>query len=167
MGVQGMFWRSFNKAAANAQAEQAYAQRMPSTVHYTITFTDEYGDEHVTSLLSVEYKTVCKDNKCITVPDYTKQPLQEHAEAVNQSLGKLPRGAIENKYVWTVSTTYDDAGAVTTHDLTAFGGTDKDKWRTYPKDFTKAAKVWTSQVPLTLRSTVFACSSKSRTLACK
>merc|ERR1711939_1149281 len=56
--VQGIFWRSFNKAGKDAQAEQVFAKRMPSTVHYTITFTDEYGDEHVTSLLSVEYKYV-------------------------------------------------------------------------------------------------------------
>merc|ERR1711934_397509 len=111
--VQGIFWRSFNKAGANVNAEQIYAKRMPSTVHYTITFTDEYGDEHVTSLLSVEYKSHCLtkagDVSCLTYPDFATQTLMEHAESVNQSLGALPRGAIENKYVWTVGTEYDAA----------------------------------------------------------
>merc|ERR1712151_719391 len=108
--------------------------RMPSTVHYTITFTDEYGDEHVTSLLSVEYKTKCTNTLCLSHPDFVKQTLQEHAESVNQPLGALPRGAIENKYVWTVGTTYGADGKaveVTWPDAT------KAKWQTYPKDATK------------------------------
>merc|ERR1711881_509075 len=104
---------------------------MPSTVHYTITFTDEYGDEHVTSLLSVEYKTHCAAAMCFSHPDFDKQSLQEHAESVNQSLGALPRKAIENKYVWTVGTKYDAAG--TAQDVTLLDGS-KQKWQTYPKD---------------------------------
>merc|ERR1712072_792300 len=108
--VQGIFWRSFNKVSTSAQQDQEYAARMPSNVHYTITYTDEYGDEHVTSLLSVEYKSFCDDSNCYTHPDFTEQSLEEHAESVNQSLGALPRGAIENKYVWTVGTIYDAAG---------------------------------------------------------
>merc|ERR1712187_1063772 len=108
--VQGIFWRSFNKASNTAQKDQVYADRMPSTVHYTITFTDEYGDEHVTSLLSVEYVSECTNTLCTTFPDFATQTLQEHAESVNQSLGALPRGAIENKYVWTVGTEYDNTG---------------------------------------------------------
>jgi len=113
--VQGIFWRSFNKPSTSAAADQEYAARMPSNVHYTITFTDEYGDEHVTSLLSVEYKSECDATDCYTYPDFDTQSLEEHAESVNQSLGALPRGAIENKYVWTVGTTYTDgvADAVT------------------------------------------------------
>merc|ERR1712080_218489 len=105
-----MGWRSFNKPATKAEAEQRFAARMPSTVHYTITFTDEYGDEHVTSLLSVEYKSDCTAAACFAYPDFAKQSLQEHAESVNQSLGALPRSAIENKYVWTVGTEYDATG---------------------------------------------------------
>jgi len=133
--VQGIFWRSFNKATGTAEKEQKYAARMPSTVHYTITFTDEYGDEHVTSLLSVEYKSDCSATACFTYPDFTKQTLMEHAEAVNQSIGALPRGAIENKYVWTVGTEYDASGNAKA------AGTLKDdagaaqKWMTYPKDW--------------------------------
>merc|ERR1711934_671053 len=123
--VQGIFWRSFNKAGATAQAEQVFASRMPSTVHYTITFTDEYGDEHVTSLLSVEYKSHCEskagDVSCLSYPDFDEQSLMEHAEAVNQSLGALPRGAIENKYVWTVGTEYTPTtGASTTLPTSSF-----------------------------------------------
>jgi len=134
--VQGIFWRSFNKAGANVNAEQVYAKRMPSTVHYTITFTDEYGDEHVTSLLSVEYTSTCTAAACYTYPDFTKQTLMEHAESVNQSIGSLPRGAIENKYVWTVGTEYDTANGNAKN-----AGTLKDadgnamKWMTYPKDW--------------------------------
>jgi hypothetical protein len=110
--VQGIFWRSFNSPAGSTseQQNQEYAARMPSNVHYTITFTDEYGDEHVTSLLSVEYKSFCDNDNCYTHPDFTVQSLEEHAESVNQSLGALPRGAIENKYVWTVGTEYDATG---------------------------------------------------------
>jgi len=141
--VQGIFWRSFNKVAAAVDKEQTYAARMPSTVHYTITFTDEYGDEHVTSLLSVEYKSHCvkgsSDAACQTYPDFTKQTLMEHAESVNQSLGALPRGAIENKYVWTVGTEYN-AGGVAQKAGSLKDEDDKDqKWMTYPKDW-KAVK---------------------------
>jgi hypothetical protein len=139
-----MFWRSFNKAVTKAQEEQAYAKRMPSRVHYTITFTDEYGDEHVTSLLSVEYKTDCKADHCYTYPDYTKQALEEHAESVNQSIGKLPRGAIENKYVWTVGTEYAADGKA--KEFTLLDGSTKQKWRTYPKDFASGASVSVDQL---------------------
>merc|ERR1711964_381569 len=113
----------------NANVEQTYAKRMPSTVHYTITFTDEYGDEHVTSLLSVEYKSACTDNDCYTHPDFAAQSLEEHAESVNQSIGALPRGAIENKYVWTVGTDYDAAGVATQPN--GLGG---QTWQVYPQD---------------------------------
>merc|ERR1711981_1525711 len=134
--VQGIFWRSFNKASTKASTDQTYNDRMPSTVHYTITFTDEYGDEHVTSLLSVEYKSSCTDKICITKPDFVKQTLQEHAESVNQSLGALSRGAIENKYVWAVGTDYDAAGkAVKQGTLKLADGKTDKKWMTYPKDW--------------------------------
>jgi len=136
--VQGIFWRAFNKAAANTNAEQKYAERMPSTVHYTITFTDEYGDEHVTSLLSVEYKSQCTTTLCTTYPDFAAQTLQEHAESVNQSLGALPRTAIENKYVWTVGTEYDDKGKAKEHTISTSPSV-KQKYMTYPKDW-KAVK---------------------------
>jgi hypothetical protein len=136
--VQGIFWRSFNKVANSADKEQEYAKRMPSTVHYTITFTDEYGDEHVTSLLSVEYKSHCikgtGDAACLTYPDFVKQTLMEHAESVNQSLGSLPRGAIENKYVWTVGTEYAVGVAQKQGSLKDDAGADQ-KWMTYPKDW--------------------------------
>jgi len=136
--VQGIFWRTFNKASTNENDEATYNDRMPSTVHYTITFTDEYGDEHVTSLLSVEYKSSCTAALCITKPDFVKQTLQEHAESVNQSLGALPRGAIENKYVWAVGTEYTAAGAADKSKLKSLkladGKTDA-KWQTYPKDW--------------------------------
>merc|ERR1712003_477808 len=92
-----------------------------------------------TSLLSVEYSSKCTDGKCVTEPDFTAQTLQEHAEAVNQSLGALPRGAIENKYVWAVGTEYDDDGAATLqgtppNTLKNGDGSDK-KWMIYPKDW--------------------------------
>lgn len=133
--VQGIFWRSFNKASTTAEKDQVYADRMPSTVHYTITFTDEYGDEHVTSLLSVEYKSDCTATACFTYPDFTKQTLEEHAESVNQSLGALPRSAIENKYVWTVGTEYAADGSAKEFTISPAGATAvKQKWMTYPKD---------------------------------
>jgi hypothetical protein len=132
--VQGIFWRSFNKAAANTNVEQKYAERMPSTVHYTITFTDEYGDEHVTSLLSVEYKSECTTTFCTTYPDFVTQSLEEHAESVNQSLGALPRGAIENKYVWAVGTKYDNTGKAKELTISTTPSV-KQKYYTYPKDW--------------------------------
>jgi len=138
--VQGIFWRSFNGAAANANAQQKYADAMPSTVHYTITFKDEYGDEHVTSLLSVEYKSHCTAaNKCFSHPDFTTQTMQEHSEAVNKSLGALPRGAIENKYVWTVGTTYTAAGKAETKTVEnpVTLADETQKYYTYPRDWKK------------------------------
>merc|ERR1711977_605032 len=150
--VQGIFWRSFNGKGATVDKEQEYAARMPSTVHYTITFTDEYGDEHVTSLLSVEYKSHCEtgagDAACQTYPDYTKQTLLEHAESVNQSLGALPRGAIEGKYVWTVGTEYDATGAAKKQgDLKTKAGADQ-KWMTYPKDWKKVTSDTPASTPV-------------------
>merc|ERR1711881_330786 len=128
--VQGIFWRSFNKPSTSDKEDQEYAAQMPSTVHYTITFTDEYGDEHVTSLLSVEYKSECTAANCFTYPDFTEQTLEEHAESVNQSLGALPRGAIENKYVWTVGTKYNPltGAAISQTDLSP-----AQSWYIYPK----------------------------------
>jgi len=134
--VQGIFFRSFNGDGGNTNKEQLYAADKPSKVHYTITFTDEYGDEHVTSLLSVDYKSECASGKCFTYPDFVAQTLQEHAESVNQSLGALPLGAIENKYVWAVGTDYSAAGVaqeVTVNDPQ--DGTVKQKYYTYPRDY--------------------------------
>merc|ERR1711981_828772 len=141
--VQGIFWRTFNKASNTADKDAIYNDRMPSTVHYTITFTDEYGDEHVTSLLSVEYKSDCTGTVCITKPDFKKQTLQEHAESVNQSLGALPRSAIENKYVWTVGTeTKETNGDPTEFTISGSGATaKKQNWMTYPKDWKKVKGV--------------------------
>merc|ERR1712187_924509 len=96
---------------------------------------DEYGDEHVTSLLSVEYVSECTNTLCTTFPDFATQTLQEHAESVNQSIGALPRGAIENKYVWTVGTEYDNTGKAKEHTLSAGPPAVKQKWMTYPKDW--------------------------------
>jgi len=131
--VQGIFWRSFNKkASATSVSDVTYTSRMPSTVHYTITFQDEYGDDHVTSLLSVEYKSECTVGSCFTYPDFTKQTLQEHAEAVNQSLGALPRGAIENKYVWTVGTLYAAGTGAIVKPANIVGAPD---YQIYPKNW--------------------------------
>jgi len=145
--VQGIFWRSFNKATDSAATDLSYSERMPSTVHYTITFTDEYGDEHVTSLLSVEYKSECTSTLCTTAPDFVAQTLQEHAEAVNQSIGALPLGAVENRYVWTVGTTYT-AGAADDHAVDpTFNSAEvsKLKYYVYPRDW---ASVKTPAVPI-------------------
>merc|ERR1711959_218588 len=96
-------------------------------------------------LLSVEYKSHCLtkagDVSCLAYPDFNEQSLMEHAESVNQSLGALPRGAIENKYVWTVGTEYDPATGKAKQ-----AGTLKDdkgavqKWMTYPKDWEAVEK---------------------------
>jgi len=129
--VQGIFWRSFNKPTTTAALDQEFAARMPSNVHYTITFTDEYGDEHVTSLLSVEYKTDCSNTACFSYPDFGEQSLEEHAESVNQSIGSLPRDAIENKYVWTVGTTYSNVGKAEN----AANIVPTQKWQIYPQDW--------------------------------
>merc|ERR1712187_800039 len=67
--------------------------------------------------------------------DFSKQTLQEHAESVNQSLGALPRSAIENKYVWTVGTEYAADGSAKEFTISPAGATAvKQKWMTYPKD---------------------------------
>jgi len=147
--VQGIFWRTFNKASSKANTDQTYNERMPSTVHYTITFTDEYGDEHVTSLLSVEYSSSCTAAACLTKPDFVKQTLEEHAESVNQSLGALPLGAIENKYVWAVGTDYDAAGkAKQAGTLTRGTPAAPQKWMTYPKDWKAVIKSDPESVPV-------------------
>merc|ERR1711907_501306 len=69
-------------------------------------------------------------------PDFDKQTLMEHAESVNQSLGALPLGAIENKYVWTVGTEYDAASGASkpAANLKDDAG-NAVNWMTYPKDW--------------------------------
>merc|ERR1712054_603396 len=59
----------------------------------------------------------------------------EHAESVNQSLGALPRNAIENKYVWTVGTEYDASGNAKNAGTLKDGDGNAQKWMTYPKDW--------------------------------
>ena len=71
--------------------------------------------------------------------------MQEHEEPVNQSLGALPRGAIENKYTWAVgitSITYHADGKAIEHTATdpEDGPGVKQKYRTYPRDYTEVVK---------------------------
>merc|ERR1712113_23567 len=87
-----------------------------------------------TSLLSVEYKSECTATLCTTYPDFVTQSLEEHAESVNQSLGALPRGAIENKYVWAVGTKYDNTGKAKELTISTTPSV-KQKYYTYPKDW--------------------------------
>merc|ERR1712036_89263 len=77
----------------------------------------------------------CAGTACYSFPDFTKQTLQEHAESVNQSLGALPRGAIENKYVWTVGTEYNAGGVAQKAGSLKDEKNADQKWMTYPKDW--------------------------------
>lgn len=117
--VQGILWQSFYGVPdSTSEADQvAWLKDKPAaSVYYTYTYEDEFGDPFTTSLLSVDYKSSCQDDGggnvgCLSSPDFSTQSLQEHAEAVNNSLQALSLGAIENSYVWTVGADYTSAFA--------------------------------------------------------
>lgn len=103
--VQGIYWNSyFNDTIADSDVAIDFLQDKPEKVYYTITFTDEFDDEWVTQLLTIDYVSSCDTtgNTCVSYPMAAPEKLETYAEAINNSLAALPNEAVNNHYVWTV-----------------------------------------------------------------
>lgn len=102
--VQGLYWNSYYETSVQDDAAAiAFLQDKPDIVYYTLTFTDEFDDEWVTQLLTVDYDSSCDtatEEECVSHPDATIGGIEGYAEAVNSSLIALPNGAINAQYVW-------------------------------------------------------------------
>jgi len=124
--VQGIYWNSYyGTTIADSDDAIAFLQDKPEKVYYTITFTDQFDDEWVTQLLTVDYVSSCDtvtDNDCISYPVAAPENLESYAEAINNSLAALPNEAVNNHYVWTVGQVLD------------FANGDVDTTSYYPED---------------------------------
>jgi len=80
--IQGIYWGNMDSTV-----------NVGSSVYYTVTFTDEFGDEWTTSLLSVEYASGSVD--------FSSHTLESQVEALNTSLLALPSNV--GTYVWGVN----------------------------------------------------------------
>jgi len=83
--IQGIYWSEMDSSA-----------QIGEDVYYTVTYTDEFGDEWTSSLLSIGYTDGAVDT---SVVGYS---IEEQVEALNTSLLALPAGI--NTYVWGVQT---------------------------------------------------------------
>ena len=106
--IQAIYWNSYETDVADIDEAITFLSDKPSKVYYTLTFTDEFDDEWVTQLLTVDYTTDCTNaGECISAPDSTLVDIEANSEAVNNSLAALPNGAINNHYVWTTGQVLD------------------------------------------------------------
>lgn len=103
--IQGIYWNSYYADSIDsADLAIGFLQDKPEKVYYTLTFVDEFDDEWVTQLLTVDYVSNCDtvtDEDCISYPLADIDAIEGYAEAVNNSLAALPNEAINNQYVWT------------------------------------------------------------------
>jgi len=115
--IQGIYWNSyFLGTATDIDTSVEFLKDKPSKVYYTLTFTDEFDDEWVTQLLTVDYTSTCAvAGDCISYPQATPAKLETYAEAINNSLAALPNEAVNNHYVWTVGQVLDAIGDVDTN----------------------------------------------------
>jgi hypothetical protein len=119
---------SLQKIAWGSLAYNQDFQKMPGAfntivsgpVHWTVTVTDDYGDEWTTNTLTVDYHTDCSP-RASTQACYSKpifNPADSHtdgedhpesfdwyatatiADSLNNSLHALPNGAVDSPYVW-------------------------------------------------------------------
>jgi len=91
--IQGIYW-----------AEMDTSVQVGEDVFYTVTYSDEFGDEWTTSLLSIGYSAGSVD----TSGDYS---IENQVEALNSSLLALPAGV--NTYVWGVQSSARGSETIT------------------------------------------------------
>lgn len=92
--IQGIYWTDMDSSA-----------QIGEDVYYTVTYTDEFGDEWTSSLLSIGYTSGSVDTG---VSGYS---IEEQVEALNTSLLALPAGV--NTYVWGVQSGDRGTGTAT------------------------------------------------------
>jgi len=107
--IQGIYWNSYFDQPADTDAEITFLSDKPSKVFYTLTFTDEFDDEWVTQLLTVDYTSDCTSGDCISAPWASISAIEANSESVNNSLAALPGGAVSGHYVWTTGQKIDPA----------------------------------------------------------
>jgi len=114
--VQGIYFRTYTIAeefTTDFDNVVEFLEDKPQEVFYTVTFTDEYGDEWTTSVQSVDYFTECQTYdggsnnmaNCISTPDVSINSdvhgyLLDHATSLNSTLAALPNKVFEGGFVW-------------------------------------------------------------------
>merc|ERR1711881_582430 len=116
---------------ATEATQHQFLKDKPTTVYFTITYTDEYNDEWTTAVTTVDYTSFClkatgsaKGAICLSTPTInykstgttnaeknqpTRDTLERIPEHVNASLLALPTRAIPEAYVWSAANSYDVA----------------------------------------------------------
>jgi len=113
--IQGIYWNSYVASIADLNDAIAFLNDKPETVYYTLTFTDEFDDEWVTQLLTVDYTSTCDTGSgiCTSQPAAAIEDLESYAEAVNNSLAALPSNVVTGHFVWTTGHELDSTGEPT------------------------------------------------------
>jgi len=124
--LHGIYWRTIagDVAVVNStQGKMNFLKDKPSTVYYTITYTDEYGDTWTTSLLSIKYMSFCTEKGyCLSTPeisatsrlgfkkgktDVLSLNLKALTENLNASLAGLPKSSTPEFYVWSSANIFE------------------------------------------------------------
>jgi len=70
------------------------------TIVFTITVTDDFGDEWKTAAIPLTYSTNCNSGSCNVQTNLTKTEMDTLQQHVHKSLSSLPNDAVQNLYVW-------------------------------------------------------------------
>lgn len=130
--IQGIYFRTFapDKLHVDTESKQhQFLKDKPTTVYFTLTYTDEYNDEWTTAVTTIDYTSFCKAATgsakgaiCLSTPttnykhsgtttaekhQETRNTLQRLSEQVNNTLLALPTRAIPTSYVWSAANSYD------------------------------------------------------------
>lgn len=115
--IQGIYWNDYFYTSSDDDDSINFLKDKPTKVYYTVTFIDEYDDEWVTQLLSVNYESACDSSQnCYSRVNATIDDIESYAEAVNNSLAALPGNVVNNHYVWTTGNTVDESGSVSSYE---------------------------------------------------
>jgi len=70
------------------------------TMVFTITVTDDFGDEWKTAGIPLTYTTKCAAGSCNVFTNLTKTEMDTLQQHVHSALKSLPNDAVQNLYVW-------------------------------------------------------------------
>jgi len=130
--IQGIYFRTFapdRTLVAKEPAMHQFLKDKPTSVYFTITYTDEYNDEWTTAVTTIDYTSFClaattpaTGGICLSTPTTgfkskstgetnqmqpTRETLQRLSEHVNDTLLALPTKAIPKSYVWSAANPLD------------------------------------------------------------
>jgi hypothetical protein len=115
--VQGIYFRTMTLPAEDSNDFTnaiAFLEDKPTKVYYTVTFTDEFGDEWTTSVQTVDYYTHCQSYSddsginCLSTPDVNINSdvhayIAAAATSLNNTLHALPEGVLSDQFVWAAA----------------------------------------------------------------